>query len=264
MKKLTIFSAAIFAFLAFALLTEKISFARITSSAIDRDVWCVGVSGSEVCVDSSGNFIPTTNNAADLGTSSLKFKNLYLSGTAAAGPITGTTLGLSSTLSVGGQAVFNGTANHVSTISTRGVISADSLNLIFGVNAATGAFSSTLQVSGAVTASTNTTISGALQVNDNANISSSVVITSNLSVGGTSNISGVATSSATVVTGSFKLASKTIAQLDAYTPGGAGEYFNCSDCISGGIGGSIAVSSGAAKGAFVQASSVTVHIGIPF
>lgn len=57
------------------LATEKITLARVTTS--DRDVWCVGVTGTEVCVDASGNFIPTTTNTVDLGTSALLFKNIY-------------------------------------------------------------------------------------------------------------------------------------------------------------------------------------------
>lgn len=51
--------------------------ARITTAASD-DIWCVGPSGAEVCVDVSGNLISTTTNDADLGTSSLLWKALHL------------------------------------------------------------------------------------------------------------------------------------------------------------------------------------------
>lgn len=51
--------------------------ARITTAS-STDVWCVGPSGAEVCVDSSGNLISTTTNDADLGTSSLVWNELHL------------------------------------------------------------------------------------------------------------------------------------------------------------------------------------------
>lgn len=52
--------------------------ARLTSpSSSDADVWCVGIDGAEVCVDSSGNFIPTTASDATLGTSALPWSVVY-------------------------------------------------------------------------------------------------------------------------------------------------------------------------------------------
>lgn len=60
-----------------------LSFARVTSQgASDADIWCVGPDGAEVCVDSSGNLIPTTDDDADLGTSSLQWQDIYIDGTA--------------------------------------------------------------------------------------------------------------------------------------------------------------------------------------
>lgn len=54
--------------------------ARVTTAG-STDIFCVGPSGAEVCVDSSGNFLATTDNDADLGTSSLEWKDLYVDGT---------------------------------------------------------------------------------------------------------------------------------------------------------------------------------------
>lgn len=52
--------------------------ARLTSpSASDADIWCAGPEGAEVCVDSSGNLIPTTDNDTTLGTSSLAWATGY-------------------------------------------------------------------------------------------------------------------------------------------------------------------------------------------
>lgn len=52
-------------------------YARLTGTNPGTDVWCVGVSGAEVCVDTSGNFIPTTDNDTTLGTSSLRWATIH-------------------------------------------------------------------------------------------------------------------------------------------------------------------------------------------
>jgi len=51
--------------------------ARLTGTDPGTDVWCDGINGAEVCIDSSGNFIPTTTNDATLGTSSLYWAGIY-------------------------------------------------------------------------------------------------------------------------------------------------------------------------------------------
>lgn len=52
--------------------------ARLTSpGSSDADVWCVGIDGAEVCVDSSGNLIPTTASDTTLGTASLPWSVVY-------------------------------------------------------------------------------------------------------------------------------------------------------------------------------------------
>ena len=53
-------------------------FARLTGTEPGTDVHCVGVSGAEVCVDVSGNFLPTTDNDTTLGTSSLRWATAYV------------------------------------------------------------------------------------------------------------------------------------------------------------------------------------------
>src|SRR3989339_1808938 len=123
MKKILGLTAVLVMFVTFAVLTEKITFARVTSSADDRDVWCVGVSGAEVCVDSSGNFIPTTDDNVDLGTSSLQFKNIYIDGTAYVdaisneGATTGTTAAFSGTLSASSSTFTGGLLMSARTIA---------------------------------------------------------------------------------------------------------------------------------------------------
>lgn len=57
------------------------------------DLWCNGgrisgnttLSSSEICQDSSGNWIPTTTATQDLGTPTLKWRNLVISGTTTSG-----------------------------------------------------------------------------------------------------------------------------------------------------------------------------------
>lgn len=52
--------------------------ARVTAQIINTDIWAVGPSGAEVAVDSSGNFLPTTDNDATLGTSALRWATAYV------------------------------------------------------------------------------------------------------------------------------------------------------------------------------------------
>lgn len=65
--------------LALALVTWNVpSYARITGTQpTNADVACWGPDGSEICVDASGNVVPTTSNDTTIGTSSLLFSNIY-------------------------------------------------------------------------------------------------------------------------------------------------------------------------------------------
>lgn len=49
--------------------------ARLTGTDPATDIFCVGPAGAEICVDSSGNLISTTDSDATIGTSSLRFLN---------------------------------------------------------------------------------------------------------------------------------------------------------------------------------------------
>lgn len=83
MKKTGIQSMFLRALLAGLLLAGQINLAqaRVTSptqTASNADIACWGPSGAEICVDSSGNLIPTTDNDTTLGTSSLRFATGYI------------------------------------------------------------------------------------------------------------------------------------------------------------------------------------------
>lgn len=70
--------------LAFAFLFSLVGnvYARQTgATSSDNDAACWGAAASEVCIDSSGNVIPTTDDNADLGTSSLEWQDAYFDGT---------------------------------------------------------------------------------------------------------------------------------------------------------------------------------------
>ena len=67
--------AALIAAIAFGIFIVRAN-ARVTT-ANSTDIWAVGPSGSEVAVDSSGNLIPTTDNAQTLGTAALRYSNIY-------------------------------------------------------------------------------------------------------------------------------------------------------------------------------------------
>ncbi len=79
-KYLNLFWVALAIILCVALVRFNAN-ARITGTSSD-DVWCVGPDGAEVCVDSSGNFLPTTTNDATLGTSSLYWNRIYVTSAA--------------------------------------------------------------------------------------------------------------------------------------------------------------------------------------
>lgn len=79
--------------------------ARVTGTSptgTSADIWCAGPSGAEVCVDSSGNLIPTTDDDADLGTPALQFRHLNIDGDASIDSVT------AASMTVSGAASFNG------------------------------------------------------------------------------------------------------------------------------------------------------------
>lgn len=230
--------------------------------------------------------VPRATNEGAIGTSALIWNAGYFKDATV-------TFGVSAaTVAVSGESLFNGTANHVSTITNRGVISADQLNAIFGVNVATGAFSGAVAITGQATfdgtANHVSTISNrgvisADQVSLVFGISAATAaITGAVNIGGvkmssftadgfldvpadikaaylnitsTANVTGVLTSSGTINTGYSRLGSKTLAELNAYIPAAAGESWFCSNCLNEGI----CVTSGTTRGAVVDISSPIAH-----
>ena len=144
-KKFGILIGALAFAVAFAGLVPRFSQARIVGQTSSMaDTWCVGPSGAEVCVDSTGDFLPTTTGVASLGTASLKWTTLYtgsmstgantVTGNETVGGtlgVTGTTtlssatasgtLGVTGTTTLGvlnqtGAATLTGTTNHYGTV----------------------------------------------------------------------------------------------------------------------------------------------------
>jgi hypothetical protein len=82
LRRLAVLVTMLGAFLIFSGHLDQLA-ARLTGTnptGSSADAWCVGSKSNEACVDSSGSVIPTTDNDADLGTSSLRWRNLYLAG----------------------------------------------------------------------------------------------------------------------------------------------------------------------------------------
>lgn len=93
-KKISLLIAA----MAFLAISVNV-FARITGTQpTSADIFCTGPDGAEVCVDASGNIVPTTTNDASAGTSSLRFSNVYSTLGNFSGAITGTSLSLTTGL----------------------------------------------------------------------------------------------------------------------------------------------------------------------
>lgn len=53
-------------------------FARLAGTNPGTDIWCMGPSGAEVCVDTSGNLLPTTDDDTTLGTSALRWATAFI------------------------------------------------------------------------------------------------------------------------------------------------------------------------------------------
>jgi len=81
-SKVRIFALLSLGLLALVLCDIRKVEARIGNSGVTEtgasDIWCVGPDGAEICVDSSGSLVPTTNNDTTLGTSSFQFATAYI------------------------------------------------------------------------------------------------------------------------------------------------------------------------------------------
>lgn len=76
--------------------------ARITGTQpTSPDIFCTGPDGAEVCIDASGNIVPTTSNDASAGSSSLRWSNVFTTLLNASGAAT-----LGGTLDVTGAVTF--------------------------------------------------------------------------------------------------------------------------------------------------------------
>ena len=199
-------------------------------------------------------------------------------GVTGSAPVANTLLGTSGQIAVsqgaeGGNMQFSFPANvqmqnltvtgTLSPYST-GTFSTDNLAATYGVAAATGVFSvsvtapsfgavsaTTLAGSGAITGATTLVIQGATYLGANASATVSTIT----AAGAATFAASVTAPVVTVSGGAFKPYSRTLAQLNGITPGGAGEMYYCSDCLA-----RIAVSSGTGAGAFTTSASSTTHI----
>lgn len=77
-SKVRVFALLSLGLLALVLCDIRKVDARITGTTTNADIWCVGPDGAEICVDSDGNLVPTTDNDTTLGTSSLRFATAYI------------------------------------------------------------------------------------------------------------------------------------------------------------------------------------------
>lgn len=98
-----------------------IAYGRITNqSASDADIVCWGPSSKEICQDTNGHFVPTTDNNQDLGSSSLEWRNMYIDGTATIDVLT-----VDDSITVGGSSTFTVTGGTFTAIRINGIRYAD-------------------------------------------------------------------------------------------------------------------------------------------
>ena len=95
--------------IALGLLSGRVSFGRLTTAASD-DIWCEGPSGAEVCIDVSGNLIPTTDNDTTLGSSSLRWSDVRTLDATVSDDLT-----VTGDLTVGATLVHSGVASFAKT-----------------------------------------------------------------------------------------------------------------------------------------------------
>jgi hypothetical protein len=74
-KYLTLAALTLSAFLILGVSTGRV-FARLTGTNPGTDIWCAGPSGAELCLDVSGNLLPTTSATQTLGSSSLPWASV--------------------------------------------------------------------------------------------------------------------------------------------------------------------------------------------
>ncbi len=119
-------------------------FARLTGTDPGTDVQCLGVSGAEVCIDVSGNLLPTTDNDTTLGTSSLRWATAYIMDITVGDDLTVTDdATVTDDLTVGGD-LFH------TAIATQAVTAAATINLA-------GACNGLVRLSAVADVTTNTT-----------------------------------------------------------------------------------------------------------
>lgn len=116
-------------------------FARLAGTDPGTDVWCVGISGAEVCVDSSGNFLPSTDNDTTLGTSSLRWATAYIQDITVGDDLTVTDdATITSDLAVDGNTTIG--SNHADTLDLN--VTTVTINAtVNGVRIGTGALDGT-------------------------------------------------------------------------------------------------------------------------
>lgn len=119
-------------------------FARLTGTDPGNDVHCLGISGAEVCLDVSGNLIPTTDNDTTLGTTTYRWATVNAYDLAAADDLTvADDATVTDDLTVGGD-LFH------TPIATQAVTAAATINL-------TGACNGLVRLSATADVTTNTT-----------------------------------------------------------------------------------------------------------
>lgn len=251
-RLLPVIVAVLSVFLAF-----KVGYARLTGgSTSDNDAGCWGASGVEVCVDSSGNVVPTTASDTTVGSVALPFATVITDDLTVNDDLTvtddlnvtglatvGETLGVTGALSAnGGFQAGNGQADAFDidsgTITVPGtygvvlttatgagstvILSIDGLTQRVGVNMASPTVP--LDVTGAIKGSTS--------------INAGTTLTAGTNI--------------TATAGFIQLYSRSQAQIEALTPAAVGQVYFCNDCTLT----AVCVSTGTAVSAFASVGAL--------
>lgn len=197
-------------------------YARLTGTEPGTDQWCMGVSGAEVCVDASGNLIPTTDNDTTLGTSALRFATAY---------IMDITIG--DDLTVTDDALVSGDLTVALTSTFTGAVAQSAVGTAVGIRLTT--------LSASTTGLTVVGVTG--QTADLVDISSFTATAPTIRV---------------AAAGQLLILRQTKAQIDALVPVAVGAIIMCTDCAGTY---SLCTATGTTAGQWANASLATVGCG---
>ena len=224
--------------------------ARVTGTSVPTpaDIWCVGESGREVCVDGNGAFYPTTDNDVSVGTTSLRWSD-----------IRSYDMTLTDEMTANGKVTSGNASNDILTVNAGTVAVRANIEALQFSTATTGGVV-ILHLDGAnqrVSVGDDRSPDGVLEVVPQAADTYSLRVSSQ---NGSTDVLAVDASGAqhdVELSVPLALFSRTRAQIDTLAADSAGQIIYCSDCSVA----NVCVSTGTAAAQWLRVDSTTIGCG---